>query len=367
MARSAGTRDQREAADQARRETVEELHQQLATNIAKLENLDAWQEWLNLARSLHRYSFNNTVLILIQKPDATVVAGYRVWQAQGHQVRRGERAIRILGPVTVKAQLTDPRTGALLLDANGQPRHDRRIIGVKPVSVFDASQVEPAPPTPPMPKLLVGEAPRGLWDSLAEIVAIEGYQISRGDCAGANGFTDYVAREVWVRADVDAAQAVKTLAHELGHVLMPPEPTDILGGGSCRGIREVEAESVAYMVTQAHGLDSAQYTFNYVAGWASQVATADRGVEAILAETGGRVIAAADRILRHTLAADLGTTIVDAAAIEAGIGPESVVVSGQPSVAGEWEMVMGTPPAQPSESRVPPSLTRTVERSGPRY
>ena len=242
------------------------------------------------------------------------------------------------------------------------------MVGVKPVSVFDASQVEPAPPTPPMPALLVGEAPPGLWDALAELVDMEGYQLSRGDCGGANGLTDYGARHVRVRADVDEAQAVKTLAHELGHVLMPPEATGMLGAGSCRGIGEVEAESVAYMVTQAHGLNSAQYTFNYVAGWASQVATSGRGIDAVVAETGGRVITAADHILRHTHPGDLETSIVDAAALDVGIGAEPGVVSRQPSVTGEWEVVLGTlPGAQLRESLVPHPLGRAVQRSGPRY
>ena len=137
---------------------------------------------------------------------------------------------------------------------------------------------------------------------------------------------------------------------------------------SCRGIREVEAESVAYMVTQAHGLNSAQYTFNYVAGWASQVATSERGIDAVVAETGGRVITAADHILRHTHPGDLETSNVDAAALDVGIGAEPGVVSRQPSVAGEWEVVLGTlPGAQQRESLVPHPLGRAVQRSGPRY
>jgi hypothetical protein len=133
-------------------------------------------------------------------------------------------------------------------------------------------------------------------------------------------------------------------------------------------IREVEAESVAYMVTQAHGLDSAQYTFNYVAGWASQVATTDKGVETIVAETGGRVIAAADRILRHTLAGDLETTIVDATAVDVGIGAEQVAVVSGPNLAGQWETVQGTlPVTQQRESLAPRPLSQALERPVPRY
>ena len=101
------TEAQREAADRARRETVEQLHEQLADGIANLDDKDAWQRWLGMAAKLHRYSFNNVMLTMLQKPDATMIAGYRAWQAMGHQVRRGEKAIKILGPVTRKVELVD--------------------------------------------------------------------------------------------------------------------------------------------------------------------------------------------------------------------------------------------------------------------
>lgn len=182
---------QREAADRARRETVEQLHQQLADNIAMLDDKDAWQRWLGMAAKLHRYSFNNVMLAMLQRPDATVIAGYRAWQAMGHQVRRGEKAIKILGPVTRKVELVDRVTGAPIRDADGRPQYGRQLIGVRPVSVFADSQVEPPVETPPQPQLLTGQAPAGLWDALAELVAAEGFRLTRGDCGGANGLTDY--------------------------------------------------------------------------------------------------------------------------------------------------------------------------------
>ena len=209
------TEAQREAADRARRETVEQLHEQLADGIANLDDKDAWQRWLGMASRLHRYSFNNVMLTMLQKPEATMIAGYRAWQAMGHQVRRGEKAIKILGPVTRKVELVDRRTGEPIRDNDGRTQYVRQLVGVRPVSVFDASQVDPPVESPPEPTLLRGQAPPGLWDSLAELVEAEGFQLTRGDCGGANGFTDYLGREVRVRADVDDAQAVKTLAHDL--------------------------------------------------------------------------------------------------------------------------------------------------------
>jgi len=298
MAARTMTAEQREAVDQARRELVEQLHQQLADGMATLDNRDEWQRYLAFARSFHQYSFGNQLLIMMQRPDATAVAGYRAWHAKGYQVRRGETAIRVLGPITRRVPLTDP-SGRPLFDEHGTQRERREIVGVKPVSVFDIAQtVGPPAPEPPRPALLVGEAPPGLWQSLAELVAQEGFRLERGDCHGAFGLTDFGSRIVRVRADVDDAQAVKTLAHELGHVLLT-DPSDVAGSFDCRGLREVEAESVAFVVTGAHGLDSSQYTFNYVTGWASR-ANEDLTAEQVVRATGQRVVTAVDHILTHT-------------------------------------------------------------------
>lgn len=207
---------------QQRKEKVDELHKQLADNVTRLNEGEAWQKWLSMAAKFHRYSFNNVLLIAVQRPDATLVAGYRAWQSMGHQVRKGETSIKVLGPVTRRMPVLDSSTGQPVRDSSGEVLYRRQMIGVKPVAVFDASQVDPPVPTPPQPQLLTGQAPEGLWDALAGIVVAEGYRVTRGDCHGANGFTDYAGLEVRVRDDVDDAQAVKTLAHEVGHVLLPP-------------------------------------------------------------------------------------------------------------------------------------------------
>ena len=168
MAGREWTQEQREAADEARRELVEQLHQRLADGIATLDNRNEWQRYLAFAESFHSYSFGNQILIMLQNADATAVAGYRAWQAKGYQVRRGEQAIRILGPVTRRVPLTN-KDGEPLLDESGRQRHGQQIVGVKPVAVFDIAQVDgPRPPEAPRPVLLTGEAPPGLWDQLAE-------------------------------------------------------------------------------------------------------------------------------------------------------------------------------------------------------
>src|SRR6478672_11915099 len=155
-------------------------------------------------------------------------------------------------------------------------------IGVKPPHVWDIPHPTGDPvPDPPRPSLLQGEAPVGLWDGLADQITAAGFELrlvsSAAAIGGANGLTDFLSREVSVRMDMDEAAQVKTLAHELGHVLLhaPPEnalSTEVAADATLhRGIAEVEAESVALMVGAAHGLDTSSYTVPYVSTWAASV------------------------------------------------------------------------------------------------
>lgn len=317
---------------EARRNTVEQLHAQLTEQVAKLDSLGAWREWLGLVRSLHSYSFSNTLLIAAQRPDATMVAGFNTWKQRGHWVRKGEKAIKILAPILHKTPVVDD-AGRQLVDENGEPRFRRQLVGVKPVSVFDAGQVTPPVEGPLRPQLLTGQAPSGLWESLAELAVVEGYAVTRGDCGTANGHIDFETRVIRIRADVDEVMACKSLCHEVGHALTMTA-ADVETYAAQRELREVEAESVAYAVLGAHGVDSSQYTFDYVAGWAARAATATTSIADILTATGQRVIAAADRILSHTK---------PAASIEDELVDEwTQAVQPSPAVATEpvaWEVV----------------------------
>lgn len=343
MARRQYSEAERAAAEDARRELVEQLHGQLADKITTLTSPEAWVGWLRTAARFHRYSWRNQLLIMMQRPDASAVAGYSAWKALGHQVRRGEKAIRVLAPVTRRVEKLDAH-GNVVRDAEGKPVLHRVIVGVKLASVFDASQVDPAPPQPPTPTLLEGEAPAGLWDSLAELVRQEGYTIQRSGSGPANGVTDYTARTVTVRPDLDDAQAVKTLAHELGHVLLPPPAGESLVDLACRGLREIEAESVAYIVTHAHGLDSGDYSFSYVANWGGRTAAVTgANVDDLVQQTADRVVGAAGRVLQHTLAGvpDLDVRAADAVGQELAAGQRWERVQHCPPPVGELAAVVG--------------------------
>lgn len=287
---------------------LQELHDRLAAAVDQLGSGEQWQAWLAFARGFHRYSFNNLLLIWSQRPDATAVASYRTWQAKGRQVRRGELGLRILAPILRRVPVLDDQDRPVR-DNNGSPQHRQKVTGYRPVPVFDVAQTD-GPPIPESvaPVLLAGAAPNGLWAALGAEVSDRGYRLLRGsltDLNGAIGLTDLRRREVWVRADVNPAQAAKTLAHELGHILLHAEPHagEQDGRIDCVGVREVEAESVAYLVCAAHGLVSDGYTFPYVASWASGLARAE-GVPMsdIVARTGTRVMRAAGQLIDATTA-----------------------------------------------------------------
>jgi hypothetical protein len=160
--------------------------------------------------------------------------------------------------------------------------------GFRVVHVFDISQTDgPEMAEPLRAQLLQGQAPEGLWDALADQIIDAGYSVERGDCYGANGRTSFATRTVTVRPDVDDAQAAKTLCHELAHIEMH-DGSEYAAG--CRGRAEVEAESVAYLVCQHHGLASDDYSFAYVAGWTGG------DVDTVRA-TAERVLATARRII----------------------------------------------------------------------
>jgi DNA primase catalytic core len=301
------TPEQRAQADKARDDKLAGLHATLTEQVQALAAGPAWKRWLDVAARFHDYSFNNTLLLLAQKPDATHVAGYSLWQQLGRQVTKGEKGLAILAPVIRSAPTDDPKhttpaASETQASVNGEQR--RRVVGFRPAYVWDISQTTGDPlPEPPMPQLLAGQAPTGLWDSLAVHCQAAGFTVTRRPLDdGLNGYTDFAGRQVVVRTGVDDAQAVKTLAHEVGHVLLHA-PADFAGERTalCRGEKEVEAESVAYLVAAAHGLDTAGYTFAYVAGWAHS--TGD--IDAALRTTAERVLTVA-RLLLEELAPENG-------------------------------------------------------------
>lgn len=213
---------------------------------------------LEVAARFPRYSTNNQLLIYLQCPQATRVAGYRAWQRLGRQVRKGSQGIAILAPCR--------RRVAVERDDDKRPDDKVEILtGFRVVYVFDVSQTEGEELPEVAPRRLEGEAPAGIVKALEQQVADAGFTLRREAIArpSCNGYADFERRLVVLRDDICGIQALKTLIHELAHVLLHFE-TDL----SQRSVPEIEAESVAFVVASALGLDTSDYSFAYVAHWA---------------------------------------------------------------------------------------------------
>ena len=238
---------------------LEAAQAKITEAVAALVTGDDWKRFLDQSARFHTYSANNVLLIMLQtKCNATRVAGYKKWQEFGRQVRKGENGIAILAPNAYR------RTE---VDETGNEHTISGIKGFRLTYVWDVAQTDGEPLAEELirPSLLNGNDGWELFEQLSAQVNMLGYIIERGDCGGPNGYVDYVKRVVRIRADVDQLQATKTLAHELGHIVLGHDDGKY---HECRGAREVEAESVAYLVLDAAGLASDGYTFAYVAGWA---------------------------------------------------------------------------------------------------
>ncbi|WP_075889524.1 ArdC-like ssDNA-binding domain-containing protein [Actinomyces provencensis] len=314
----------RQETRRAREAKLDELHEKLTGAVEQLVSGPDWARALAFAARFRTRSFSNSLLIWAQhaaayeagrvpEPFPSYVAGYKQWQALGRQVEKGQPGYQILAPVTGRFASANPADADSWrrLGKGEKPRPGEvvrsKMVGVRPAYVWDASQTTGDPiPEPPSPRLLEGEAPAELWDGLAAQVEERGFTVLRvpheGMIHGANGMTDYTANTVAVRENMDPAAQVKTLAHELGHVLLHGPDQD--EARQHRGIGEVEAESVALMVGAAHGMDTSGYTIPYVSTWAARV-DGKEPVEVVKA-TGERVRKTARAILDQLDTAQVG-------------------------------------------------------------
>lgn len=263
----------------SRADRLKAAHDRLQEAVAEIASGDDWKRMLQVVSKFHRYSFNNHLMIFMQRPDATVVAGFNHWKSLGRFVKKGEKGIAIFAPCKYKT---------LVEDQSGEESSLFQVRGFRVVYVFDISQTE-GEDLPDLdavrPKLLDADAPAGIWDALVEHADSIGFEVTRGQRGTEKGFCDFGAKLISVRSDVSAAQAVKTLIHELGHALLHSE-----GPILSREIAEVEVESVAYVVCNAIGLESSQYSFPYVTRWAE-------GNAELVKETAQRVTECASGIL----------------------------------------------------------------------
>jgi uncharacterized protein YjbI with pentapeptide repeats len=254
----------------------------LSAGIADLTTSERWTQYLDVQSKFYRYSPNNVMLILLQNPYATRVAGYNAWKALDHQVMAKESALRILAPMRYKK------------DDAPEGENVREIRGFKLVPVFDISQTE-GPDLPDVVSKLQGLAPDGVFIKLTEFAHGIGFRVERPESleSGANGDTSHSEGRIRVVSANSEAQQVKTLAHEIGHALLHDPAVDSTNDLE-RGLKELEAESTAYVICTALGMDTSDYSFGYVVGWVGGAPEALAGIKA----STGRIQKAATAVLK---------------------------------------------------------------------
>lgn len=247
---------------------------QLRAGIEQLTSSEQWTRWLDVQRRFHHYSWGNCLLISLQRPDATYVAGYRRWQQLKRQVRKGEKGIAILAPIVNRV----PRSADRDDDAVEGEDVLHVVRAFRTAFVFDVTQTD-GEPLPQIAQRLLGEDPADAFYKLQAVAGALDFSVEvtpLGDSL--NGDCHHGLRRIRVNADVSPKQGVKTLAHEIAHALLHG-PSDV-AADMPRALKELEAESVAYVVCSDLGIDSGEYSFGYVAGWAGGGDAASKAISA---------------------------------------------------------------------------------------
>lgn len=262
-------------------EKLKEITDRLEQGITELFESERYKEYLRVMSKFHNYSFNNTLLIAMQKPDASLVAGFSAWKNNfGRNVMKGQKGIKIIAPspykVKQEVEKIDPHTQKPIIGKDGKPVTEEKEIKIpayKVVSVFDVSQTEGKE----LPDIAVDELTGDVERYKDFFAALEktspvpiGFEQIPGN---SHGYYHLEDKRIAIQEGMSELQTLKTAIHEIAHAKLHDidlnAPENEQQPRATRRTREVEAESVAYTVCQHYGLDTSDYSFGYVAGWSS--------------------------------------------------------------------------------------------------
>ena len=255
---------------------MDSIMQSLESGVEELFTSNRYQEFLKTMAKFHNYSFNNTMLIAMQRPDATLVTSYKNWQSMGRQVMKGEKGITIIAPAPYKKmkekEVLDENQRPIM-GTDGKPKTEKVEVTVphfKAVTVFDIAQTSGEPIQTLAPELLTA-AVQDFDSFMQAIQKISPVPIRFDEIDGnANGYYHNADKEIVIKKGLSESQTLKTTIHETAHAkLHDKEIMESLGVEKDRLTKEVEAESVAYCVCSSFGLDTSDYSFPYIAGWSS--------------------------------------------------------------------------------------------------
>ena len=255
---------------------MDSIMQSLESGVEELFTSNRYQEFLKTMAKFHNYSFNNTMLIAMQRPDATLVTSYKNWQSMGRQVMKGEKGITIIAPAPYKKmkekEVLDENQRPIM-GTDGKPKTEKVEVTVphfKAVTVFDIAQTSGEPIQTLAPELLTA-AVQDFDSFMQAIQKISPVPIRFDEIDGnANGYYHNADKEIVIKKGLSESQTLKTAIHETVHAkLHDKEIMESLGVEKDRLTKEVEAESVAYCVCSSFDLDTSDYSFPYIAGWSS--------------------------------------------------------------------------------------------------
>lgn len=255
---------------------MDSIMQSLESGVEELFTSNRYQEFLKTMAKFHNYSFNNTMLIAMQRPDATLVTSYKNWQSMGRQVMKGEKGITIIAPAPYKKmkekEVLDENQRPIM-GTDGKPKTEKVEVTVphfKAITVFDIAQTSGEPIQTLAPELLTA-AVQDFDSFMQAIQKISPVAIRFDEIDGnANGYYHNADKEIVIKKGLSESQTLKTAIHETAHAkLHDREIMESLGVEKDRLTKEVEAESVAYCVCSSFGLDTSDYSFPYIAGWSS--------------------------------------------------------------------------------------------------
>lgn len=262
-------------------EKLKEITDRLEQGISELFESERYKEYLSVMSKFHNYSFNNTLLIAMQKPDASLIAGFTSWKSQFERnVKKGEKGIKIIAPSPFKVkkemEKIDPQTQRPVIGANGKPVTEEQEVTIpafKVVAVFDVSQTEGKELPDIAVDALTGDVDKykdffaALEKTAPVPVAFEKIE------GGTHGYYHLEDKRIAIAEGMSELQTLKTTIHEIAHAKLHDidlnAPISEQQNRPDRRTREVEAESIAYTVCQHYGLDTSDYSFGYVAGWSS--------------------------------------------------------------------------------------------------
>lgn len=260
---------------------LKEITDRLEQGILEVFESERYKDYLRVMSKFHHYSFNNTMLIALQKPDASLIAGFSAWKnTHGRTVKKGEKGIRIIAPAPFKVkqemEKLDPKTNMPLVGADGNAITEEKEITIpayKVVSVFDVSQTEGKE----LPSIGVDELTGDVSqyeDFFTALKKASPVPIALEHIEGnAHGYYHLAEKRIAIDDNMSELQTLKTAIHEIAHAKLHDidlnAPKEEKENHPNQRTREVEAESIAYTVCQHYGLDTSDYSFGYVAGWSS--------------------------------------------------------------------------------------------------